>query len=365
MGGQDDPERALLSAALRGAPQAAADLTRVVGDVAWTACLRLARPRAETEAAFREVMAAIRADGFARLKAYDGRARVRIYVALVVRDLLAERVVRGIALDGDRGWRAFQVFFDDDMRRIIARLLPGAQHHQNREDAYQAVCEALVVNDLQRLRAYSGRGSPAGYVLHVIENLAIDHVRTIIPRRRLPAAVQRLPELDQAVFRLLYWEQLSADPPLLIGRLPRGDGAADLAEVAAAVARVRRAVPMGYQAERSAATQMVDISTAEQAGPAAGAEDLAAATPEDQLMERQERLLLEKALAALQAALPGLTATERLYLECALAGHPAREIARMNGLPVEAVHRLAQQVKRRLAQEIGGVEAVKNWKLSV
>jgi hypothetical protein len=31
-----------------------------VGDVAWTACLRLARPRAETEAAFREVMAAIR-----------------------------------------------------------------------------------------------------------------------------------------------------------------------------------------------------------------------------------------------------------------------------------------------------------------
>ena len=215
------------------------------------------------------------------------------------------------------------------------------------------------------VRAYSGRGSPAGYVLHVIENLAIDHVRTIIPRRRLPAAVQRLPELDQAVFRLLYWEQLSADPPLLIGRLPRGDGAADLAEVAAAVARVRRAVPMGYQAERSAATQMVDISTAEQAGPAAGAEDLAAATPEDQLMERQERLLLEKALAALQAALPRLTATERLYLECALAGHPAREIARMNGLPVEAVHRLAQQVKRRLAQEIGGVEAVKNWKLSV
>jgi hypothetical protein len=60
VGGQDDPERALLSAALRGAPQAAADLTRVVGDVAWTACLRLARPRAETEAAFREVMAAIR-----------------------------------------------------------------------------------------------------------------------------------------------------------------------------------------------------------------------------------------------------------------------------------------------------------------
>ena len=46
-------------------------------------------------------MAALRADGFARLKGYDGRARVRVYTALVVRDLLSERVVKLLALDAD------------------------------------------------------------------------------------------------------------------------------------------------------------------------------------------------------------------------------------------------------------------------
>ena len=56
------------------------------------------RARAETEEAFRDVMAALRADGFARLKGYDGRARVRVYVALVVRDLLSERVVQLLGL---------------------------------------------------------------------------------------------------------------------------------------------------------------------------------------------------------------------------------------------------------------------------
>ncbi len=77
----------------------------------WTACQRVTRSEAETEEAFREVMAALRADGFARLKGYDGRARVRVYVALVVRDLLLERILSLLALDAERGWRAFEAFF--------------------------------------------------------------------------------------------------------------------------------------------------------------------------------------------------------------------------------------------------------------
>jgi hypothetical protein len=167
-----DPERELLTAALRGGAGAAATLTRALADLVWTACLRVTQDRAETESAFRDVMAALRADGFARLKGFDGRARVRIYAALVVRDLLSERVVKLLALNADAGWRAFEAFFADDMRRIILRNLPGKDHQSNREDAYQSVCEALLKHDLQRLRAYSGRGSPSGFILHVIENLS-------------------------------------------------------------------------------------------------------------------------------------------------------------------------------------------------
>jgi hypothetical protein len=123
---------------------------------------------ADAQAAFREVMSGLRANGFSRLKDYDGRARVRAYVALVVRDLLLERAINLLVLDAGREWQAFEAFFGEDMRRMIDRVLPGAGNRQNREDAYQAVWEALLKNDLQRLRAYSGRGSPSGFVLHTI-----------------------------------------------------------------------------------------------------------------------------------------------------------------------------------------------------
>ena len=103
----------------------------------------------------------------------------RLYVALVARDLLSERVVKLMAIDVSRGWHAFESFFADEIRRLILRMLPGSAHRQDREDAYQSVCEALLKNDLQRLRAYSGRGSPSGFILQVIENLLIDYVRTI------------------------------------------------------------------------------------------------------------------------------------------------------------------------------------------
>jgi DNA-directed RNA polymerase specialized sigma24 family protein len=216
-----DPDQKTLQAALKGDMEAAAAFTRAAADLVWNACQRVTRSEAETEEAFREVMAALRADGFARLKGYDGRARVRVYLALVVRDLLVERILRLLALDAERGWRAFEAFFAEDMRRMILRMLSGTDQEQNREDAYQSVCEALVKNDLQRLRAYSGRGSPSGFILHIIENLVIDYVRTIVPRRRLPAAIARLAALDQSIFRLLYWERLAPDPVLLLVYLPR------------------------------------------------------------------------------------------------------------------------------------------------
>lgn len=358
-----DPDQRTLQAALRGDAAAAAAFSRAAADLVWSACLRVTRNQAETEDAFREVMAALRAGSFARLKSYDGRARVRVYLALVVRDLLVERVVRLLALDAERGWRAFEVFFAEDMRRMILRMLPGNDQEQNREDAYQSVCEDLLKDDLARLRAYSGRGSPSGFILHIIENLVIDYVRTIVPRRRLPAAIARLAALDQAIFRLLYWERLAPDPVLLLIHLPREKAPPTAAVVAEAMARVRAALPCGYRAQAPART--IDISAADVWNLAGGAVGFVVPTPEEQLAEGQASSLLVAALAALQQALPRLKEAERLYLQLALAGHPAREIAPLLGLPVGEVHKLAQRVKKRLREEIGAEEAIKNWRLSV
>jgi len=358
-----DPEREMLEAALRGDAGAAESLTRAIADLVWTACLRATRGGAETEATFCDVMTALRANDFVRLKGFDGRARLHVYVALVARDLLSERVVKNLALDGDNGWRCFEAFFADDIRRMILRNLPGTDHAQDREDAYQAVCEALLKNDMQRLRAYSGRGSPSGFILQVIENLVIDFVRTIVPRRRLPAPVQRLSALDQSIFRLLYWERLAPDHRVLLPHLPRAEPPTTAADVGEAIIRVRAALPPGYSADAYGIEKMVDISAADENLLAGGSE--AVPTPEDRLLEGQEATLVEQAVTVLREAMPRLSATERLYLQYALHGHPAREIARITGLPVETVHKLAQRVKNTLRGEIGETDAVKKWRLSV
>jgi RNA polymerase primary sigma factor len=360
---RSDPDQKMLQAALRGDAEAAAALTRSAADLVWSACLRVTRAHAETEEAFRDVITGLRAEGFARLKGYDGRACVRVYMALVVRDLLSERVVKLLALDAERGWRAFEAFFSDDMRRMCLRMLPGNDHQQDREDAYQSVCEALLKNDLQRLRAYSGRGSPSGFILHIIENLVIDYVRTVLPRRRLPAAIARLCELDQSIFRLLYWQRIAPDPAILLDHLAPAEARPTATAVAEAIVRVRAALPSGYYAQTPG--QTIDISAADEYVLAGGAEDFAVPTPEEQLVEGQAASLLDQAVAALQQALPQLEAAERLYLQLALDGLPAREIAPLLGLPVENIHKLAQRVKKRLREEIGAEEAVKKWRLSV
>ena len=361
-----DPDKALLAAALRGAVGAAEEFSRSFADLVWTACSRVTRGGEDAQAAFREVMSGLCANGFSRLKGYDGRARVRVYVALVVRELLLERAINVLVLDAGRGWPAFEAFFGPDMRRMIERALPGTSQRQNREDAYQAVCEALLKNDLQRLRAYSGRGSPSGFVLHTIENLVIDFVRTIIPRRRLPAAIQRLSALDQSIYRLIYWERLDADPAILLTQLSRsGEAPTTVPAVAEAIGRVRQALPAGYHAEPRGDGRMVELSAAEDFALAGGSDDFRVRTPEDNLVEGQAADLLEQALDALQQALPRLAAGERLYLQLALSGEPAREIARLLCLPVEDVHKLAQKLKRRLRDELGDADVVKKWRLSV
>jgi RNA polymerase primary sigma factor len=310
-------------------------------------------------------MAALRANGFARLRGFDGRARVRVYAALVVRDLLSERVVKLLALNVDAGWRSFEAFFAEDIRRIIQRNLPGPDREQDRLDAYQTVCEALLKNDMQRLRAYSGRGSPSGFILQVIENLVVDYARTIVPRRRLPASIERLSALHQSVFRLLYWERLAPDCRTLLPRIPRSEPQPTAAEVGEAIIRVRAALPLCYSPEGRGPDRMVDISATDEALLAGGSEDWMEPTPEDRLIMGQEASLLEQALTLLQQALPRLTTTERLYLQYALNGYPPREIARLVSLPVEAVHKLAQRVKRTLREEIGETDTIKKWRLTV
>ena len=180
---------ARLSAVRSGDPVHTARFIKEISGTAWSACRLLTRGEDETRRAFSEVMAVVAADRFARLGAYAGRGTLDTFVALTVRDLLAERMLRLLQSDQKQAWRAFEHLFEADIQRLIRKRLPGSSEDARR-DAYQDICVALIADEYRRLKAYGGSGSFAGFVLRTVDHLLIDLVRSVFGRRRpLPKCV--------------------------------------------------------------------------------------------------------------------------------------------------------------------------------
>ena len=195
--------RALIRDVLDAKPQAWGRFVHRVADAVWTSCRLLTGDDAGARDAFTEVMGALRADGFRRLRAYNGSSRIETFVALVTRDVLAERLLRLFqAHSASDGWAAFERFFAADINRIINRRLPGADRADLRQDAYQDICVALIADDYRRLKAYRGIGSFTGFVLHMVDRLLIDFIRSTMPlgRQRVEAQVTE-------------WEDIPSDQP--------------------------------------------------------------------------------------------------------------------------------------------------------
>ena len=142
--------------------------------------------------------------GFAPMTA---PAELETFVALVAREVLAERLLR-LFLPGSvaDGWSAFERFFSPDINRIIARRLPGGDHEDARKDAYQDICVALIADDYRRLKAYRGTGSFTGFVLHMVDRLLIDFIRRTIPYRSAPGGAPQSTVLTE-------WEDIPSDQP--------------------------------------------------------------------------------------------------------------------------------------------------------
>lgn len=363
--GRDLP--ACLAAALAGEGDAGAEFVRHISGIVWTSCTLLAGEGPEARAAFEGVVAALCEGGFARLRGYKGRGRVETYVAVVTRDLLANRVLRLLFDDRRRGWAAFERFFGEDLRRQVRRRLNGAAYEDMRADAYQELCAALVEDDYRRLRQYTGQGSFTGFVLRTADRLLIDFVRSIAPRRRLPAAVARLGPLEQDVFRLLAWRRIPAEADSVAAALASAaNPKPPLNDIVEAIAAVR---PHVQEARDGNAARGAAISLSALEGDAAdaligGGE----ASPEDALIGRAGDDALALAAAALRRAGAALSDGERIYLEVVLGGGdslPAREIARLMKRPVEEVYKLKQRVHKCLRAAISDDPAVKNWRASV
>jgi len=333
------------------------------GDV-YTAC-RIAFPDDEAKDVFVQMMAQLRADNFALLRAFDGRATVSAYLRLVLRDLLAERVARLLWENPERGWRAFEHFFKRDLLRIIARYFPAAGDGE--DDIYHDVVAALVEGGYRRILAYDGQGSFGGFVLRIVNNLCVDRLRKDVPRRRLPAAIQRLPTAEQEVFKQLYWENC---PEHQLGVVLRAHKVElDAEALAAAVAAVRAALPRNFSVgDEDSRPRLVALPGTTEDRSGEGDLPDERPTPEDAVIAHEDEETLEQATGALKAAISRLPQDIRLYLQYVMSGDgqlPAREIAKLMARPVTEIYRLRQQAERLLRQALSENSAVKNLRMSV
>jgi RNA polymerase primary sigma factor len=315
------------------------------------------------------VLAALRADGFRRLAAYDGRSRLATFIELFARDQLARRLLELLREDAARGWRAFEGFFQADMRRIIQRRLPGVGNDDVRRDAYQEICVALIADDYRRLKAYAGAGSFTGFVLHTIDRVLVDFIRTFSKRRRMPAAITRLPVLEQEIFRQVFWQGAAADAgKLAVDLARRVDPPPSAADITAALERVKKALPKDHDSSTSASPRFVSLTDVPELLEGGSQSVPAIASPEETAIAGESENLLSIAAGALREVTATLPEAERLYLQIALGGAeplPAREVARLMGRPVEEVYKLKQRTLKALKDALEDHEAVKKWRASV
>jgi len=350
-------ERALVNALLSGEAAAAGNLVECMWATLWSVVAKLEGNGPEGEAAFLSVIASLKADGYARLKEFDGRARLPTYLSLVARDILAERLASGFRGSPHEAWKRFVRFFEADIRSRVAQQLPRNIGKAAREDAYQDVCLKLIENDFRRIRCYGGRGSFTGYVLTVVDRILIDLIRREAPRRRLPAAIARSTPLDQAVYAAVAWDGCPRDAGRLAaslrGRLERVPAVEAIAESLARVAgmaRLERALP-------PAADAVPLDGIVGDSGGLSFADS--APTPEDYLLLAEEERSRASLVAAVKAAADDLPADERLYLQIVFSASeplPARDIARLMGSPVEQVYRLKQRTQRWLKEMVVQLE---------
>ena len=349
----------LVAAVLAGDNDAGVRLLDIAAAALWAVVGKLEGDGPHRDGAFTDVVAAVKADGFARLRGFDGRSRLQTFLALMAREILAERLARSFVEDPSGAWSRFERYFGSDIQRRIGQRFPRDGGTQ--DDIYKDVCVKLVEDDFRRIRAYSGRGSFTGYVLTTVDRLLIDLLRRNTSRRRLPAAVARLCLLDQEVYAAIVWDNCPADPARLAvtlrDRLEQEPSPAEIQEAVVRTSAIVHPGPMGTTGRDAASIDTLasgaeEIVITDQAAPKGAGLLLAE--------EEHIRLILTDA-ARVEAA--DLAQEDQLYLQIAFSAAdplPTRQIAQMMGCPVETVYRLKQRAHRWLtavAARLGKTES--------
>jgi DNA-directed RNA polymerase specialized sigma24 family protein len=205
-----------------------------------------------------------------------------------------------VAQDADRGWRAFIDQYTPTLLALIERA--GVTDRDEAMELYVLACERLSADDCARLRRHDpGKGALGAWLSVLIRNVVVDWVRSRAGRRRLFKSVKELPALEQRVFELFYWQNLTAAE--MVGMLGPGFGSPSLDTVLQALDRVqavlteRQRIELLAMAARSSRPVSLDAPLDEEDKPLDPPDQ--SVDPERGLIARQTGQLLEDAIQAL------------------------------------------------------------------
>ena len=348
-------EGRLVARVIAGDQAAIGSFTQIAGAAIWPIVVKLVGEGKAAEEAFLDVIAALRAHGFARLARFKGRSTLAAYLVLVARDVLAERSMRAFATAPDVAWARFERYFGPDIRRRIGRYFPRADASAI-EDHYQSVSLKLIEDDCRRIRAFRGEGSFAGYIGGIVDNLLLDLLRREAPRRRLPAEVLRMPQLHRAIFMAAVWNDVPMDLDRMIAAVSYTiEPEPDREEVGGAMAALAGVIAT----HRSAvAPQTISIED-EDAGRAVHNIATQTRSPEEALLEAEDALARQALVDAVKREAAALPSEDRLYLKLFLETPeplPPREIAMVMALPVNEIYRLRQRMDRWMKKIGAGLQ---------
>ncbi len=350
----------LVEAVISGDGKAWSAFVDRMADVIYSAAL-MVFPADEAEAESLRLFERLRANDFAALRDYDGRSHLETFLTLRLAELLIERILGLLIDDSDRGWAAFQEFYENDIRRLVARNFPtvtALEDGSSVEDKIQDVYEKLIANDYKRLRGFGGKGSFTGYVRKTVSHICADLRRSMIGRRRLPSAIEKLPALEQQIFRQIQWHRTRADE--LIHTLRDSDGHAyESSEIQAALATVDKIIAEINTPERPTGRNTIRIDGDDNLALAVTSRlSDSGATPEEAVIEAQSDTAWEKLLSCLSIAMERLPEDARLYLRYRYLEIPPlapRDIAPLMRIPITEIYRRRQSWETALAAELSSL----------
>ena len=314
---------ALVRAVCAAKPGAWEVFVRRTADLVYTSCRAFFAPR-EAESELERAYLRLRAEGFAILARFDGRADLEKFVAIEIERGVGLRIAEIAEEDTAKAWGAFERGMAKIVKGAIRRhagLMPGqlkAGGVGTLDDLYQDFCgDQALKRDYAALRQYKGEAGYRGYIADVVRRWFIDQTRKTPAgqRWREPKAVQAMSKIEREIFAARDRHGHSKDEVL--------------AKFAERPARQVKAALKAVEPHLRQRARVESLSAVREDGAVSERDLVDPADPVDEALDRAQKLQM------VFAAIKDLPAELKLYAQLWLRLETPDAVASHMGRPVK------------------------------